>query len=420
MSESIFRKVSLDRLASPEQLDQMMTATTPGGWLALGALGLLLVTGVGWGFAGYVPEKLAGQGILIKTGGIFEVVPLESGRVTDVAVRVGEVVHEGQTIARIAQPELAAQLREARAKLEDLRLELRRLREAGGREIAVQAEYLTQQRANLEASIASQEQTLRFLEQKVESQEALVRDGLVTRQTLLATRQEVQTTQEAIRAARSQLKQLSVDQLATRERAAGSVQATAFRVDEAEREVRRLTDDLERTSAVVTPYSGRILEIMTEQGHVVNRGEPVVRIDPVGRAVKSLEAVIYVSSDAGKKIRPGMPIQISPSTVREEEYGFMIGTVTYVSDFPATPDGMLRVLKNEQLVQTLAGDGAPYEVHADLVPDSRTASQYRWSSPAGPPTQIHSGTLARAQVTVTRVRPVEMVVPFFRRVTGGN
>jgi HlyD family secretion protein len=56
MADSIFRKVSLDRLASPEQLDQAMQATTPGGWLALVAIALILVAAIGWGVAGAVPE----------------------------------------------------------------------------------------------------------------------------------------------------------------------------------------------------------------------------------------------------------------------------------------------------------------------------------------------------------------------------
>lgn len=419
MQESVFRKVSLDRLASPEQLDQMMQSTRPGGWIALSALGVLLAAGVAWGFAGYVPEKLPGLGILVTTGGVYEVVPLESGRVTDVAVRVGEVVNEGQVIARVAQPTLTAELREARARLEDLRLEHGQLEASGRNEVEAQAASVAQQRANLEAAIRSTEQRVQWLQQKMESQEQLVRDGLVTRQTLLTTRQELEAAREAARAARGQITQLAADQLALSQRKQGEALAGRVKVEEAEREVRRLEDELERTSAVVTPYTGRIVEILTEQGHVVNRGERVARIDPVGRAAKSLEAVVYVPSDVGKRIRPGMPIQISPRTVREEEYGFMLGTVTYVSDFPATTEGMQRVLKNEQLAAALAGGGAPYEVRADLVPDRRTASRYRWSSPAGPPMEVRSGTLCRAQVIVSRVRPVELVIPFFRRVAGG-
>ena len=36
----IFRKVALERLSSPEQLDQLLQVTDPKGWMALGALAL--------------------------------------------------------------------------------------------------------------------------------------------------------------------------------------------------------------------------------------------------------------------------------------------------------------------------------------------------------------------------------------------
>ena len=35
MKDRLFRKVALERLSSPERLDELMQLTTPGGWLAL-------------------------------------------------------------------------------------------------------------------------------------------------------------------------------------------------------------------------------------------------------------------------------------------------------------------------------------------------------------------------------------------------
>jgi len=134
--------------------------------------------------------------------------------------------------------------------------------------------------------------------------------------------------------------------------------------------------------------------------------------------VKEIEAVVYIPSLHGKRVRPGMEIQIAPSTVRREEYGYLLGKVTYVSDFPATPAGMRRVLKNDQLVVALSGQDAPYEIHADLIPDPGSASSYRWSSSQGPPIRIQSGTLADANVVVERRRPIFMVLPPLRRRSG--
>jgi HlyD family secretion protein len=129
-------------------------------------------------------------------------------------------------------------------------------------------------------------------------------------------------------------------------------------------------------------------------------------------------AVLYVPSIEGKRIRVGMLVRIAPATVKQEEYGMMLGRVTYVSDFPATTKGMARVLKNDQLVSVLSGSGAPYEVHADLTVAPETVSRYKWSSSDGPPLTIQSGTLATASIEVRAERPIGMVIPLFRKYTG--
>ena len=70
MQKPIFRQAALERLSSPEQLDQLMQVTTPKGWLALIALAGLLVTAVVLGFVGSIPVTVTGQCILLNSGGV--------------------------------------------------------------------------------------------------------------------------------------------------------------------------------------------------------------------------------------------------------------------------------------------------------------------------------------------------------------
>ncbi|HVY69919.1 MAG TPA: NHLP bacteriocin system secretion protein, partial [Verrucomicrobiae bacterium] len=70
---SIFRQAALDRLSSPEQLDELMHVTDPRAWMALGALGLVLVTALAWGVWGSIPTKVKAEGILIRGERLFKV-----------------------------------------------------------------------------------------------------------------------------------------------------------------------------------------------------------------------------------------------------------------------------------------------------------------------------------------------------------
>src|SRR6516162_4779951 len=69
VSENIFRKVALERLSSPEQLDRLITLSSPIGWAALAALAALLAAVVAWGIFGGVPTRVEGAGILVTRDG---------------------------------------------------------------------------------------------------------------------------------------------------------------------------------------------------------------------------------------------------------------------------------------------------------------------------------------------------------------
>lgn len=66
MAREIFRKVSLARLASPEQLDQLVKITTPRAWIALLAILALIGATAAWAFTGKVATRVSGAGVLLK------------------------------------------------------------------------------------------------------------------------------------------------------------------------------------------------------------------------------------------------------------------------------------------------------------------------------------------------------------------
>jgi hypothetical protein len=55
--ERLFRKAALEKLSSPEELDQLMQVTTPQGWLALLGLMVFLVCVVVTGVFGVIPVR---------------------------------------------------------------------------------------------------------------------------------------------------------------------------------------------------------------------------------------------------------------------------------------------------------------------------------------------------------------------------
>ncbi|NLO41260.1 MAG: hypothetical protein GX115_17575 [Ruminiclostridium sp.] len=58
MKEGIFRKQSLDRISSPEQLTDYIRVTNPSVWIILGAIVVLLISVLIWSVFGALPSTL--------------------------------------------------------------------------------------------------------------------------------------------------------------------------------------------------------------------------------------------------------------------------------------------------------------------------------------------------------------------------
>lgn len=54
MKETVFRKASLDRISSPEQLNEYIRVTRPSVWVALGAIVAMLAGVIVWGVFGEI------------------------------------------------------------------------------------------------------------------------------------------------------------------------------------------------------------------------------------------------------------------------------------------------------------------------------------------------------------------------------
>ena len=59
MNDKIFRKKSINRMSSPEQLNDYIKVTNPGVWMALAAIVILLVGVCVWGVFGTLETKLS-------------------------------------------------------------------------------------------------------------------------------------------------------------------------------------------------------------------------------------------------------------------------------------------------------------------------------------------------------------------------
>lgn len=409
----IFRQAALDRLSSPEQLDERMQVTPPSAWMALAAVGLLLLSAITWSIFGRIPTTVHGDGILIRGGRLFKVSAIGSGQLTDLSAKVGDEVQKGQVVGHLLQPQLQDQVQSTRAQIEELRKQYQDQSEFESKDALQEIELIALKHSHLEQMIAAYNEQITWLKEKISNQRKLVEQGLITKQTLVSTEQSFYTTQQQIDKSRSDLKEMANREFQLRNQKQQTLLTSQLKINETERRLGELANQLEVSSKIVTTYSGRVLETLAKAGDLITSGNPLLTLE---LSDTELEAVIYVSAGEGKKVRPGMRVEVIPATYEKAEYGFMVATVKVVSDFPATHQAMMSVLENDGLVQKLAKSGPPTALYATLVRTTNTVSGFQWSSSGGPPSAIHAGTICTANVIVLQQRPISLVIPAIKAV----
>lgn len=416
LSQRTFRAVALERAASPEQLDHLVRITRPFDWILVFVICMALVAALAWGIVGRVPTRAAGEGILISGGGrVVEAASAAAGRLATINVTVGDHVSQGQPIAEIVQTDIQQRYASAVEVFHEKERQHADLIEKTKRELASKGQNFAKLEAAFNQVIKATTQRAAYLAVDVKNLEDLMAKGLTTRRTLEERRREFTDAQQRKEDTQNEILKLRSQQTDLETQRERETQTSEFALNDARRQMDSAAGLLNQNTQIISPIEGRVLEVKISAGAVLAVGTPVVAIESEGR---KLEALIYIPAERGKNVKLGMPVYIEPSTVKREEFGTMVGTVVTISDFPITPQGMSAMLHNDNLVSRFSKEGAAYAATVGLEQDPENVSGYRWAVGNGPPIRLTSGTLTRAEITTRRQRPLDLVVPLFRRLTG--
>lgn len=403
MSKSLFRETALQNLSSPEQLDQVVRITRGRAWIVLLILALVIAATLVWSIAGSLPSTISGQGMIIRRGGTYSIFSAAGGVITEFDdLNDGQIVHKGQVIGRVAQPLLAIQRTAARTELLQLMTEQASITAEIGVERLARTRSLIQQADGQRALIRSREQLLKQMRQDSAHRQELG--------------EKVIRVENELVAARDTLQDLDLQTVAMRGRFDERARQISSQILTAQHKLDALSAQLELEEKLVSPYDGLVIEVLAGKGDTIAPNQAVLSVES---AQRMLEAIIYIPprSEAAA-IRPGMAVQLSPTTARKERYGYLVGKVRSVSKYPSTERGMLAVIDNPGLVRELARDGPPVAVTVDLTPDAATRSGYQWSSAAARELDLRSGTLASGVFTIETQRPISLLIPLLKQ-TGG-
>ncbi|MGI6508359.1 MAG: NHLP bacteriocin system secretion protein [Saccharofermentanales bacterium] len=533
---NIFRKASLERLASPEQLDKMIQVTSPMVWLASVAIVLVIAVTVVWAFVGRLPEKVEIHGLYTSDAQVQSLYAPANGKI-DILVSKDDVVKAGQVLAVMDGSETEISLNKIEQTLEDLAsITLDSVNDPASSDLSslleikanynaatISDEQLELQIALLEKDCAKQEKEVKRLQgeynnarnaylrsmdnntlnaatydyQKASEllaaasqtfQDAAATEAAALQAyqaalaaygdadpTTLAALEQLEQAQEATKAAQQNLAKIQKDfntKLAKYEKAVKSQDSVAANTQRlyiifneknslysnaygtlssmrsnlqsmkiqlegnemgTEANVLTLKNNFNMTkSALLSELNierdklnkaldsleikavndGVVTALSIQNGQIIGAGTEVLKLKSLD--VDDMIAVFFVPLTDAKKLKPGMEVRLTPSTVDEQEYGHMNGKITSVASSPASTQEMRDRVGDDLMVSGLQQQGPSLEIIVAINRDESTASGYEWSNKKGAEISIGDGTVISANVITDSKAPISKLLPYLK------
>ena len=99
----LFTKDALNKLRSPERLDNLLSVTNPISWMLLTAVLIFIFSILIWSIFGAFTVKADGMGLIMDSAGVADIYHISGGKVTDIYVSKGDFVKRGTLIAHVVQ-----------------------------------------------------------------------------------------------------------------------------------------------------------------------------------------------------------------------------------------------------------------------------------------------------------------------------
>ena len=409
-----FRPEAMKKLASAEDLTEAIHVTSPMAWVLVSVLCFGLGVALMWGLAGTIYTRVSGPAFIVyKNADATEVIAMGSGTLVKLNVEQGDKVSAGEVLGYVANPGLISRLEQAMRVSNEARVTISEYETAKLTELKEFERLQALQRKALEGRLIQSKRMAESYEARLDGNEDLLNQGFTVHATVDNLRSLYFQAQQNIETVRYEIAQLAIDLEDRKTIWNNRILDLTTRHSELLANVRELEQQLEQAKTIRSPVDGEISPILVTQGTHLAEGETVFTIVQPNA---HLDTLGFLSASDSKLVETGMKVQISPSTIKMEEFGKIVGTVVETSRFPMSSDALDAVLHNRDLVSTFLGSGAPILVRIDM--DRSFDGDLIWTTHKTPPFELSAGTLANVSVIVREQAPISLALPILKNWAG--
>ena len=148
------------------------------------------------------------------------------------------------------------------------------------------------------------------------------------------------------------------------------------------------------TTTLTSPENGVVLTSKPAESKFVAR-EPVVWILPQELQLHDREVLAYVPFANLRKVKIGAKVQVTPADLEREKWGYAVGTVTSIEQYPTDRQAVAQRLKLAELAAIIPANQPVYEIRIVL---DRGADGLIWSRKKSQNMAVTTGMPCNVQI----------------------
>jgi HlyD family secretion protein len=317
------------------------------------------------------------------------------------------------------------------------------------------------QRAALQQQLQTLQESVPIYKSRAEKRNAILKEGAISADVAMQAENDYKAAQTKVNEVEVQLKQLDikdaqaqqedlnnlskVDEIRAKietltaqkvgktEQDYGAYAVRQKEIEETKRTIKELTMQLEKSSEILSTQDGRLIEVIAKAGQRVEPGAGIGTIATQAETDK-LQSLVFLDAAEAKKVdaartsahqkQAKLQAQITPTTVKVEEYGGIIGHVEDVLKLPVTPESAASLVGSPNMLKgVIAENTSQMVIVTSLQCRDGQSSQgdcpkYQWSGSKGPDQALTSGTTTNVRITIEERAPITYLLPFLKNLMG--
>lgn len=418
----IFRKNALNKISSSEELDKSISIINPLTFIIIILLLIISIIFIFWSFTANISTYARAPGIFLpKDGIILSANSKQGGTLDKMLVNIGDIVEQDELVAEFVSEDIKRKLLYAS---EELALEqalydntYNNISESKKQRAEIREKQLLRIDENIEflkTEVALNKQILDRKLKEYENRDISQAALSIVKNNYLQSRQQLHAMLSDKEEKIYQESQINYQNQIELDR----IKQRLSSLENSKNELQKSLSVTQMTS----PMAGRVIEIKAVEGANIATNESVLYIvssqsEYYAEAEKFIEFVAYVDAQNGRKIYPGMSVNIEVNSFSKNSYGFIKGTVKEISSFPITSSGILTKLSNRSLVDAFTRNGPVYQVVVNLLHDSASKNRLLWSTNKGSEIKsVDIGNLGSAEFILSQEKPITKVIPALKQI----